>query len=240
MYIVILVFSAAIVYFLTTYLLTITKVINQGNFRINDFVITSKVDVSEVENVDIYGENDDKKAEIENELENSKDFVLNVSQRNKFSILIPQRDDVKIDRVYLSNVKITGENKTIYLKTSDNEEILNGEKEEYNLKLEEEENQYLIEFNLVNKNILENVKVPDEVKVVVYDGTILNTLGFDLYNLKYHFNATLNVLDSSGKTSYCNISVDMPREGLGENGIVIERENLEEYTLKLKQKYLNF
>ena len=239
-YIIIAIVSAIAVYFLTTYLLTITKVINQGNFRINDFVVTSKVDVTEVENVDIYGENKKENVEIENELENSKDFILNVSQRNKFDILIPKRDDIKIERAFLSDVEIINSKSEIYLKSGDDENKISEEKKEYDLLIGEEDNQYTLIFHLINKNVIENSKVPDDVKTIIYDGTIFKTLGYDTSNLNYKFKATLNIVDSLGKTSYCNILIDLPKDGLGENGIVIERENLEEYTLKLKQKYLNF
>ncbi|MBR1883678.1 MAG: hypothetical protein IJ809_01845 [Clostridia bacterium] len=237
LYAVILVLSVIAVYFLTTYILTITKVINQGYFRINDFVITSTVEVEEVIENGVSEEKVAEDNEIENELEISKELSLNISQKNTFSLLVPKAEEAKIDRIYLSDVKVIDEEEIYYINSGNEEKISNNDLE---IKYSEEENEYLLEFSLLNKNILENVKLPDNVDTIVYDGTLLKTLNYDVENLKYHFSARLNIVDSMGRISYTDISLELPKGELGNSGIVIERENLEEYTLKLKQKYLQF
>ena len=113
--------SILIIYLLTTYLLSINDVINKGNFRLNDFVVTSMVKVDE-ETVDIYNSNEVMQSEeeniveeIENDINNSLELKLNISQLNKISFLIPTSENATIADVYLTDIKIKKTDFNIYM-----------------------------------------------------------------------------------------------------------------------------
>ncbi len=254
-YSVISIVLVVIVYIITTYILTCASVINEGYFRINDFVITSKVNVEEitdnkkadenlggnVENIpesenNINVEDEDK---IESDIQNEIKLSFNVSQENIISILIPKSESAEISKVYLSNVKIKNTDRNISIINKQGlDSVLNNSKGNIDIGYELLDNQYLIEFSILNKDIIKEGKVPENVNSIVYDGTILKTLGYDINNLKYTFEAKLNIEATNGKVSVCNISLKLPCSGLGDSGIVIMRENIEKYNLKLKSKIL--
>ncbi len=246
--------SVVFIYMLTTYILTLANVINEGNFRINDFVITSKVDVYEIEqkidempNEDAMQEGSENEAEdskldensIQSDISNEVKLNFNISQENIFSILVPVSENATITKAYLSNMKIKGTIRDILIKGL-NSEPTKIDKNRFDIDIQNVDNQYLIEFSLLNNNIIENATVPEGVDSVIYDGTILKMLNYDTNLLKYEFSARLNLEDSTGKTSVCSFSIPLPRGRLGENGIVIERQDVNKYNLKLKTKILEF
>ena len=67
--------SIILIYVFTTYILTATAVINEGFFRINDFVVVSKVNVleevvsnSNTEPIDIYQTQNEVETDINNNI----------------------------------------------------------------------------------------------------------------------------------------------------------------------------
>lgn len=241
-YSIIAVLCVVLVYILTNYILTCANVINEGYFRINDFAIISKVNVEEIESSDnIDGATEEKLDEekIETDISNKIRLNFNVSQENEMTILVPMVDNAEIASVYLTNIKTQGTDREIYIRGADGLDVpVSSIKKDVNVHLETIDNQYVIKFSLLNKNIIENASVPENVSSIIYDATILKTLGYDLSKLKYSFKAKLNIEAKNGKVSVSNISLNLPAGNLGENGIVIQREDTEKYNLKLKNKIL--
>lgn len=245
LYSVICVLLVIAVYVFTVYILTYTNIINQGYFRISDFVITSKVNVEELvlsqpdaesDSEGLPAESDDK---IESDIKNDLKLSFNVSQENKISILVPKSESATISKVYLTNIKLKDSKNDIFIVDQKSAETNVGSAgQSVDIGFKENDNEYLIEFSLLNKNVIKEGKVPENINSVVYDGTIFKTLGYDTNNLKFTFEAKLNIEATNGKVSVCNISINLPNSEFGESGIVILREDIEKYNLKLKNKIL--
>ncbi len=211
--------------------------INQGVFRTNDVLITSLVTVEE-------------KQEKQEESMIS-DFLLDLSQKNVLSLLIPKESE--INDIYIDNIKIKYPIKMgqMYLtQPNRNDKIILNEdikKEKVNIYTQEKEDQYLVEIEIDNMNFAKDVKVPEDTKVVRFDGTLISLTGMDVKDLMFEVSFDLNIEDKSNKLSACSIDLKLPDYELANAGIEVKRENLNDYVFFLKdnfsfnfRKYLKF
>ena len=211
--------------------------INQGVFRTNDVLITSLVTVEE-------------KQEKQEESMIS-DFLLDLSQKNVLSLLIPKESE--INDIYIDNIKIKYPIKMgqMYLtQPNRNDKIILNEdikKEKVNIYTQEKEEQYLVEIEIDNMNFAKDVKVPEDTKVVRFDGTLISLTGMDVKDLMFEVSFDLNIEDKSNKLSACSIDLKLPDYELANAGIEVKRENLNDYVFFLKdnfsfnfRKYLKF
>ena len=211
--------------------------INQGVFRTNDVLITSLVTVEE-------------KQEKQEESMIS-DFLLDLSQKNVLSLLIPKESEIK--DIYIDNIKIKYPIKMgqMYLtQPNRNDKIILNEdikKEKVNIYTQEKEDQYLVEIEIDNMNFAKDVKVPEDTKVVRFDGTLISLTGMDVKDLMFEMSFDLNIEDKSNKLSACSIDLKLPDYELANAGIEVKRENLNDYVFFLKdnfsfnfRKYLKF
>ena len=211
--------------------------INQGVFRTNDVLITSLVTVEE-------------KQEKQEESMIS-DFLLDLSQKNVLSLLIPKESEIK--DIYIDNIKIQYPIKMgqMYLtQPNRNDKIILNEdikKEKVNIYTQEKEDQYLVEIEIDNMNFAKDVKVPEDTKVVRFDGTLISLTGMDVKDLMFEVSFDLNIEDKSNKLSACSIDLKLPDYELANAGIEVKRENLNDYVFFLKdnfsfnfRKYLKF
>lgn len=211
--------------------------INQGVFRTNDVLITSLVTVEE-------------KQEKQEESMIS-DFLLDLSQKNVLSLLIPKESEIK--DIYIDNIKIKYPIKMgqMYLtQPNRNDKIILNEdikKEKVNIYTQEKEDQYLVEIEIDNMNFAKDVKVPEDTKVVRFDGTLISLTGMDVKDLMFEMSFDLNIEDKSNKLSACSIDLKLPDYELANSGIEVKRENLNDYVFFLKdnfsfnfRKYLKF
>ena len=83
--------SIALVVLISTVVLDNSSKINEGNFRVNDAVINSTVDI--------------KKKQKETEIAELSNMVFDISQENKLSLLITK--DEKINNAYIDNIRYT-------------------------------------------------------------------------------------------------------------------------------------
>ena len=211
--------------------------INQGVFRTNDVLITSLVTVEE------------KQEEKEESM--ISDFLLDLSQKNVLSLLIPKESEIK--DIYIDNIKIKYPIKMgqMYLtQPNRNDKIILNEdikKEKVNIYTQEKEDQYLVEIEIDNMNFAKDVKVPEDTKVVRFDGTLISLIGMDVKDLMFEVSFDLNIEDKSNKLSACSIDLKLPDYELANAGIEVKRENLNDYVFFLKdnfsfnfRKYLKF
>ena len=211
--------------------------INQGVFRTNDVLITSLVTVEE------------KQEEKEESM--ISDFLLDLSQKNVLSLLIPKESELK--DIYIDNIKIKYPIKMgqMYLtQPNRNDKIILNEdikKEKVNIYTQEKEDQYLVEIEIDNMNFAKDVKVPEDTKVVRFDGTLISLTGMDVKDLMFEMSFDLNIEDKSNKLSACSIDLKLPDYELANSGIEVKRENLNDYVFFLKdnfsfnfRKYLKF
>ena len=218
---IVIIISIAIIFVIVKFALSTTGKINQGNFRVNDSVLTSKIETVE-KNTD------------ENAIEISN-MVFDISQKNTLDLLIAKNEEVS--SMYISNITSTkplsvGE---IYISQTgyeDKYELQN----DINIELypEERENQYYVELNINNDFFKKDTKVPEDTELVKFDGTILSLLNQKISDLKFSISFDLNIIDSTGKNNVCKIKLEMPDELLITNGISVERQNLSKYLFTIQ------
>lgn len=204
--------------------------INQGTFRTNDALITSLVTVEEKQ------ENKEKST--------ISDLILDLSQKNVLSLLIPKESEIK--EIYIDNIKVklpTKKGKMYITQPNSNEktELLDDMK---NKKVEiytsEKENQYLVEIEIDNLNFAKDVKVPENTKIVKFDGTLISLTGMNVEDLMFEISFNLNIINNKDKMSVCNINLKLPGYELANAGIEVKRGNLNDYIFYLKDNfYLN-
>ena len=203
-------------------LLDTTGEINQGNFRVNDIVINS------------YAKVDEK--EIEEKAENISDLTFDLSQNNKITILVAK--NMEASRIYIDNIKIKEPIKRGYLTfyQTDIEEVydLNNELKSVEIYPIEKDNQYFIELNIDNIKFMTDVKGSEDMKKITFDGTFFKDLDIKIEDIEMEFSCDLNLEDTTGKKSACNLKFKLPSEGILNDGISILRQDISKYVFKLK------
>lgn len=204
--------------------------INQGTFRTNDALITSLVTVEEKQ---------------ENKEQSTiSDLILDLSQKNVLSLLIPKESEIK--EIYIDNIKVKlptkkGEMYITQPNSNEKTELLDDMK---NKKVEiytsEKENQYLVEIEIDNLNFAKDIKVPENTKIVKFDGTLISLTGMNVEDLMFEISFNLNIINNKDKMSVCDINLKLPGYELANAGIEVKRENLNDYIFYLKDNfYLN-
>ena len=217
---IVIVISLAIVVLIGMFLLNTTGKINQGNFRITDAVVESRVDIKQ------------KQEEQVQELSN---LLLDISQVNKLSLLITKNMDIK--EANITNIKYSTPLKVgnMYIGQNGKDKVYNINKDTViNIYPEEKDEQYFIDLKIVNENCLTDVNVPSQTNVVTFDGTILELLNqkYEAYIFDVSFD--LNIYDVVGNKNTCKIKLKLPDEEMYNNGISIKREDLSKYLFRVK------
>lgn len=194
--------------------------INQGNFRISDTVLSSII-------------------ELEDKSEGNNGWTFDVSQSNKISMLVTANSGSKIKEVYLEKVAVSSKkNVNIYLeqeKYDVNYHYTEIKNKKVNIYTEEQENgSYLVEFDILNKDILSDYIVPDEIKEIRHDGTILNLAGIAISDISFDLKYNLVVLEQTGQINTCKIKISMPDKKLATEGLSVERLSNEDFNFKVE------
>lgn len=225
---IILAVSAVIIYVIYYYLFNYSGKINQGNFRINDFVVESKADVT------------DGQTSSENKTDLSG-IVLNVSQKNIITLLISQNSNVEVSSIYLDNIKVTKPQKVgnLIIYQSDQNQQYNLSEDIENIPInliKTADNQYNISLCIDNNDILKNTSVPENITSLAYDGTIFNLFNIKLEDLSLTLQFDLNIEENTGKIDKCTIKLNLPDEKLLSSGISVEREDISNFNFVIKSK----
>ena len=213
--------SIALVASVGIYLLDTTGKINQGNFRVNDLVVESKLEV--------------KEKDVE-EVKDLSSLVFDISQNNKITMLVAAQTEVEamyIDNVYISNPVKVG---NLYITQSNYEQKYSIESisSQINIYPAQTEGQYKIEIGINNENCMEDVKVVSGTKSIRYDGTILSLLNTKVSDLRFDLIFDLNIIEKSGKKNVCKVKLSVPNDDLMTNGISITREDISKFLFKVK------
>lgn len=190
--------------------------VNEGKFRMSDVIITSS-------------------AELANKTEKNGVWSIDLSQKNKLSLLITAAAGAEIDKIYLSD--ITASKNNVIFSELDNENKLMLNSEEKNLDVEyivDENNQILLEFIALRENILKDWVVPETIKQIVYDGRMIATAGLQLENIQFKLKFKLNIVESTGKTNVMKVELTFPNEQLITNGVDVRRLSLSDFKFKVK------
>lgn len=188
--------------------------VNEGKFRVSDAILTSS-------------------AELANKTEKNGVWSIDLSQRNKLSMLITGATGVKINKIYLSDV--TSSKGKVIFSQLDNESKLALDSKGQELAVEyalDENNQILLEFVALNQNILKDWIVPESTKQIVYDGRMLVTAGIKLQDIQFKLKFKLNIVESTGKTNTMKVEMVLPNEELVTNGADVRRLALSDFKFK--------
>ena len=221
---IIFIVAALIVVFVCMYLLNNEGKINQGNFRVNDAMVKSSLDVKEEENGD----------------ENSKltsltDIKVSVNQVNTLSLLLVS--DVKPTRVYIDNVEIKKANiGNVAIYNDIDEEIYSD-----NISIDgadliptEKDGEYLVELKINNMNIISNKNLPEGTNEVSYDGRLLKFYSMNVNDIKFDVKFKLNIIDDNGKINSSNIKLTLPNSDMVTNGISVVRLPVSNFVFSVK------
>lgn len=212
--------SISIVVLVCMYFLDTTGKINQGNFRVNDAVIESKLEIVEKQ---------------EEEVQELSNMVLDISQINTLSLLIKSNVDIK--NANITNIKYNLPLKygNLAICEIDKEKISNTTKDSViNINPQKKDGQYRIDLQIINENCLTDVNVPSNTNVVKFDGTILELLNQKYEDFVFDISFDLNIYDIAGNKNTCKINLKLPDEELYTNGISIKREELSKYVFRIK------
>lgn len=221
---IIFIVAALIVVFVCMYLLNNEGKINQGNFRVNDAMVKSSLDVKEEENGD----------------ENSKltsltDIKVSANQVNTLSLLLVS--DVKPTRVYIDNVEIKKANiGNVAIYNDIDEEIYSD-----NISIDgadliptEKDGEYLVELKINNMNIISNKNLPEGTNEVSYDGRLLKFYSVNVNDIKFDVKFKLNIIDDNGKINSSNIKLTLPNSDMVTNGISVVRLPVSNFVFSVK------
>lgn len=189
--------------------------INEGKFRVSDVILTST-------------------AEVTNKTQKNGVWSIDLSQKNKLSMLITGATGVNIEKIYLSD--ITANKGNVVFSQLDNERKIhiNNKKQELDVEyVLDENNQLLLEFVAINENILKDWIVPDSIKQIVYDGRAITTAGFTLKDIQFKLKFKLNIVESTGKTNTLKVEMLLPNKELVTNGADVRKLGLSEFKFKV-------
>lgn len=189
--------------------------VNEGKFRVSDVILTSS-------------------AELTNKTEKNGVWSIDLSQRNKLSMLVTVATGAKINRIYLSDVTASKPGVIFSELNNENKITLSGKGQdlevEYTL---DENNQILLEFVVLNENILKDWVVPEDMKQIVYDGRMITDAGLTLEGVQFKLKFKLNIVESTGKTNTMKVELLLPNEELVTNGADVRRLALKDFKFKV-------
>ncbi len=212
--------SVIILLVIFNYLFNNSSKINQGKFRISDTILTSVVELED-------------KAELENE------WKFDISQNNKISMLIKTDKGIGIKEVYLEKVKVKSKNDvSIYIEQDKYELSYEyGKIKDRKVNIYTEETQdgiYLIEFDVKNEDIISNFNIPEEIKELRHDGTILNIAKVSISDIVFTLKYNLVIVENGGQINKCKILIEMPNSKIITEGLSVERLDCSKFNFKVE------
>lgn len=240
--IIIILVSIALIFGISVKLLDTTGKINQGNFRVNDAVVTSTIDVeeqvisteTEVKTTEQTATTEAKpEAKTEEKAENLNKLTFKLSQKNTIALLITK--DVEIKEMYLDNYNVSTPSKKGVIKTNINGVVTDLQTPKTILVPTEKNGQYYLEIKIDNTEFATDVKIPEGTNAVTFDGTILKLLDIKLSDIAFVAKFNLNIIDVTGKKNVCEFKFKLPNETLLTEGISITREENSNYVFSLRE-----
>ena len=189
--------------------------VNEGKFRVSDVILTST-------------------AELANKTEKNGVWSIDLSQKNKLSLLINAASAVEIDKIYLSDVT-SSKNGIIFSKlNNENKIILDSSKKELEVEyILDENNQILLEFVAINENVLKDWLVPENMKQIVYDGRMITNAGIAFEDIQFKLKFKLNIVETTGKINTMKVELLLPNSELVSNGADVRRLSLSDFKFKV-------
>ncbi len=213
--IIVAIFSVTLTIVLANKLLDTSGKVNQGNFRVSDVVIQSSAIAKEVQGDDV-------------DFTSMSDFLFNITQTNKISILLDSNCDASSIRI--ENLQISGPNEVgnlVIYQNNHNEIKYNVTITELELeKNKNEQGKYVLELNIDNKEALENQRLSNSVKEVNFDASMLQYLPINKEDLKMDVSFDIVIEDVLGKTVRTNMKYRLPTDETFSSGMSILRQDV--------------
>lgn len=229
--IIVIIVSLALIVGISIKLLDNTGKINQGNYRLNDMVVTSKIEAIESKSAKETTTSTETTDTTETTNINKLNFDL--SQKNTIDLLITK--DIEAKEVYVDNVSLSEPSKKGEMVLSINGENQTIDSLKKDITLKEKDDQYYLEIKIDNNNFIKEAKIPEGTNKISLDGTILDILSIKLNDVELELRFDLNIVDSSGKNNVCKLKFKMPTESLITEGISVTREDKTNYIFSLRE-----
>ena len=97
------------------------------------------------------------------------------------------------------------------------------------LDLEQENEKYVLNLYINNKDVLTGQRVAENVETIQYDATMFKTLGIDISSLKFNVSFDLLITDEAGNIVKTTIALNMPTEETVEKGMSILKQDTSDY-----------
>ena len=206
---------AIIILFVCVKLIFKSDSVNEGKFRLTDFIITST-------------------AEVANKNNQNGNWSIDLSQKNKLSMLITAAADAEIVDVSLKNITVNKQNVSVFQEDKENIVMLEDTGKELKLEYKlDKNNQLLIELIVLNESILKNWSIPQGTNEIIYDGRIFKTAGMSLKDIQFRFRCNLVITENTGRENVLKVDLKLPFEELLQNGADVRRLNASEFKFKV-------
>lgn len=215
--IIIAIVSVIVTVLVANVLLDTTGKVNQGNYRISDVIVRSSADVKEVQDENV-------------ELTKLSDMIFDITQTNQISILIDpniKANNIRIENLTVSDPILRG--KMEIYQNEDKKYDITPELKSIELDLEQENEKYVLNLYINNKDVLTGQRVAENVETIQYDATMFKTLGIDISSLKFNISFDLLITDEAGNTVKTTIALNMPTEETVEKGMSILKQDTSDY-----------
>lgn len=215
--IIIAIVSVIVTVLVANVLLDTTGKVNQGNYRISDVIVRSSADVKEVQDENV-------------ELTKLSDMIFDITQTNQISILIDpniKANNIRIENLMVSDPILRG--KMEIYQNEDKKYDITPELKSIELDLEQENEKYVLNLYINNKDVLTGQRVAENVETIQYDATMFKTLGIDISSLKFNVSFDLLITDEAGNTVKTTIALNMPTEETVEKGMSILKQDTSDY-----------
>ena len=215
--IIIAIVSVIVTVLVANVLLDTTGKVNQGNYRISDVIVRSSADVKEVQDENV-------------ELTKLSDMIFDITQTNQISILIDpniKANNIRIENLMVSDPILRG--KMEIYQNEDKKYDITPELKSIELDLEQENEKYVLNLYINNKDVLTGQRVAENVETIQYDATMFKTLGIDISSLKFNVSFDLLITDEAGNTVKTTIALNMPTDETVEKGMSILKQDTSDY-----------
>ena len=215
--IIIAIVSVIVTVLVANVLLDTTGKVNQGNYRISDVIVRSSADVKEVQDENV-------------ELTKLSDMIFDITQTNQISILIDpniKANNIRIENLTVSDPILRG--KMEIYQNEDKKYDITSELKSIELDLEQENEKYVLNLYINNKDVLTGQRVAENVETIQYDATMFKTLGIDISSLKFNISFDLLITDEAGNIVKTTIALNMPTDETVEKGMSILKQDTSDY-----------
>ena len=215
--IIIAIVSVIVTVLVANVLLDTTGKVNQGNYRISDVIVRSSADVKEVQDENV-------------ELTKLSDMIFDITLTTQISILIDpniKANNIRIENLTVSDPILRG--KMEIYQNEDKKYDITPELKSIELDLEQENEKYVLNLYINNKDVLTGQRVAENVETIQYDATMFKTLGIDISSLKFNVSFDLLITDEAGNTVKTTIALNMPTDETVEKGMSILKQDTSDY-----------